>query len=64
MKIGIEAERSNLPNPAGPERYASELIRYLAKIDHTNDYILYFRTQPQEWFRNLPSISGWKQGAR
>lgn len=54
MTIGIEAERANLPNPAGPERYAIELIRQLAKLDQTNDYILYFRTKPQDWFYNLP----------
>ncbi len=54
MRIGIEAERANTPNPAGPERYAAELIRNLAKLDHENEYILYFRTEPQQWFRELP----------
>ncbi len=54
MKIGIEAERANLAHPTGVERYAAELIRHLARIDHTNEYILYFRTEPQEWFRQLP----------
>ena len=55
MKIGIEAERANLPNPTGVERYAAELIRNLADLDHENEYILYFRTPPQEWFKLLPS---------
>ncbi len=54
MKIGIEAERANLPNPTGVERYAAELIRNLAKLDHINEYILYFRTKPQDWFTKLP----------
>ena len=54
MKIGIEAERANLPNPTGVERYAAELIKNLAKIDSTNEYILYFRTPPQPWFSELP----------
>jgi glycosyltransferase involved in cell wall biosynthesis len=54
MIIGIEAERANTPNPAGPERYAAELIRHLAKLDSENQYILYFRTQPQDWFLHLP----------
>src|SRR3989338_8560001 len=54
MKIGIEAERANMPNPAGPERYAAEIIRNLSKLDHTNEYILYFRTKPQDWFYQLP----------
>jgi glycosyltransferase involved in cell wall biosynthesis len=55
MIIGIEAERANTPNPAGPERYAAELIRNLAKLDSKNQYILYFRTPPQDWFLKLPS---------
>jgi glycosyltransferase involved in cell wall biosynthesis len=55
MIIGIEAERANLPNPTGVERYAAELIRNIAKLDSENEYILYFRTQPQQWFRELPS---------
>ncbi|MBX4191198.1 MAG: glycosyltransferase family 4 protein [Candidatus Doudnabacteria bacterium] len=54
MKIGIEAERANLPNPTGVERYAAELIRNLAKLDSSNEYVLYFRTPPQEWFSQLP----------
>lgn len=54
MIIGIEAERANLPNPAGPERYAAEIIRNLAKLDLKNHYILYFRTKPKDWFYQLP----------
>ncbi|MGE5392300.1 MAG: glycosyltransferase family 4 protein [Candidatus Saccharibacteria bacterium] len=54
MKIGIEAERANLPNPTGVERYAAELIRHLAETDRTNEYVLYFRTKPQAWFHALP----------
>jgi glycosyltransferase involved in cell wall biosynthesis len=55
MKIGLEAERANHPHPTGVERYATELIRYLAKLDHDNEYILYFRTEPQDWFKSLPA---------
>ncbi len=54
MKIGIEAERANLPNPTGVERYAAELIRNLARLDSKNQYVLYFRTKPQQWFYELP----------
>ena len=54
MKIGIEAERANLPNPTGVERYAAELIRQLARIGGAHEYVLYFRTQPQDWFYQLP----------
>lgn len=55
MKIGIEAERANLPNPTGVEHYASELIANLANLDSKNEYILYFRTTPLEKFKNLPA---------
>ena len=54
MIVGIEAERANMPNPAGPERYAAELIRHLAKLDQKNKYVLYFRTKPLPWFYQLP----------
>lgn len=54
MKIGIEAERANLPNPTGVERYAAELIRNFARLDSTNEYVLYFRTKPLPWFYDLP----------
>lgn len=54
MKIGIEAERANLPNPTGVERYAAEMIRHFAKLDSKNEYVLYFRTKPQDWFYSLP----------
>ncbi len=54
MRIGIEAERANVQHATGVERYASEVIRNLARIDRTNEYILYFRSQPQAWFKELP----------
>jgi glycosyltransferase involved in cell wall biosynthesis len=54
MKIGIEAERANLPNPTGVERYAAELIKNFARMDSRNEYVLYFRTKPQQWFYELP----------
>lgn len=54
MTIGIEAERANNPQKTGVEHYAQQLILHLADIDHTNNYILYLRTKPQDWFLNLP----------
>ncbi|MBX4187909.1 MAG: glycosyltransferase family 4 protein [Candidatus Doudnabacteria bacterium] len=54
MKIGIEGERANHLSPTGVERYATELIKNLAKLDKENEYVLYFRTEPQEWFKHLP----------
>ncbi|MBI4049194.1 MAG: glycosyltransferase family 4 protein [Candidatus Doudnabacteria bacterium] len=54
MTIGIEAERANLPQKTGVEVYAAELIKNLARQDAKNDYVLYFRSQPQDWFQQLP----------
>src|SRR3989344_3919790 len=54
MTIGLEAERANLPSPTGVEVYAAELIKNLARLDSKNEYVLYFRTKPQEWFTKLP----------
>jgi glycosyltransferase involved in cell wall biosynthesis len=54
MKIGIEAERANHPNPTGVEHYAAQIIKGLAQLDSENEYILYFRTKPQQWFYELP----------
>ncbi|MBU1167035.1 glycosyltransferase family 4 protein [Patescibacteria group bacterium] len=48
MLIGIDASRAAKDNRSGTENYSYYLIKYLAKIDQENDYILY--TQ-----RNLPS---------
>jgi glycosyltransferase involved in cell wall biosynthesis len=60
MRIGIEAERANMPNPTGVERYAAELIKNWAKLDSTNEYILYFRSEPQQWFKELPKNFSYK----
>lgn len=54
MIIGLEAERANLPNPTGVERYAAEMIKNFARMDLKNEYVLYFRTKPQQWFYDLP----------
>jgi glycosyltransferase involved in cell wall biosynthesis len=54
MLIGIEAERANNPQKTGVEHYAKQLILHLAEIDRVNSYVLYLRTQPENWFKNLP----------
>jgi glycosyltransferase involved in cell wall biosynthesis len=54
MVIGIEAERANNPVKTGVEHYAKQLILHLAKLDQTNQYILYLRTKPEAWFFDLP----------
>ncbi len=54
MKIGIEAQRANCENPTGVEHYAKQLIIALAKQDKINQYTLYLRTPPVQWFSQLP----------
>ncbi len=54
MLIGIEAERANNPEKTGVEHYAKQLILHLAKIDSVNEYVLFLRTKPEEWFFKLP----------
>jgi glycosyltransferase involved in cell wall biosynthesis len=54
MIIGIEAERANNPIKTGVEHYAKQLILHLAEIDKTNQYVLYLRSKPEEWFLSLP----------
>ena len=54
MIIGIEAERANNPYKTGVEHYAKQLILHLAEIDHDNQYVLYLRTKPEDWFLKLP----------
>lgn len=60
MKIGIEAERANHPTKTGVEHYAHQLILQFAELDHENEYILYLRTPPQEWIKNLPKNFSYK----
>ena len=54
MLIGIEAERANNPIKTGVEHYAKQLILNLVAIDKVNAYILYLRTQPEAWLKQLP----------
>lgn len=54
MTIGIEAERANHTYKTGVEHYAKQLILHLAQIDSENQYILYLRTKPEDWFSSLP----------
>lgn len=41
MKIGIDASRANRVHKSGTEWYSYYLIRWLAKLDEKNEYILY-----------------------
>lgn len=60
MTIGIEAERANHPKKTGVEHYAHQLILHLAKIDSENKYILYLRSQPEAWIKELPKNFSYK----
>lgn len=54
MVIGIEAERANAAQKTGVEHYARQLIEHLAQVDSQNQYVLYLRSSPQDWFLRLP----------
>ena len=41
MLIGIDASRANIEHKSGPAWYSYYLIRWLAKLDDKNEYILY-----------------------
>ncbi len=60
MIIGIEAERANSGQKTGVEHYAQQLILQFAEIDKENQYVLYLRTQPQEWILQLPKNFSYK----
>ena len=54
MRIGIEAERANIDHPTGVEHYAQQMILSFSRMDQTNQYILYLRTEPKDWIKALP----------
>lgn len=54
MIIGIEAERANIDQPTGVEHYAQQMILSLAKRQDGDSYVLYLRSKPREWIRDLP----------
>lgn len=41
MKIGIDCSRSAKTEQTGTERYSTQIIKHLGKIDYKNQYILY-----------------------
>ncbi len=60
MIIGIEAERANNRVKTGVEHYAQQLILQFAELDKENKYILYLRTEPEEWIKQLPENFSYK----
>lgn len=54
MKIGINGQMLLIDQPAGPEKYTYNLINSLAKIDHENQYVLFFNKNPgKDYFDKL-----------
>lgn len=51
MIIGIDASRSFVKDPAGPEYYSQNLLQNIAKIDKKNHYILYLRPEQKPTFK-------------
>ncbi len=46
MKIGIDARFLTLPQPGGFKTYTENLVAALARIDHTNQYVIYVDRPP------------------
>jgi glycosyltransferase involved in cell wall biosynthesis len=55
MLIGIDTSRTTKPKLTGTEYYSIEIIKKLAEIDHTNQYILYAQLDPAERLGALPA---------
>ncbi|MFH1326490.1 MAG: glycosyltransferase family 1 protein [Candidatus Falkowbacteria bacterium] len=75
MTIGIDASRALKQNKTGMEWYVYYIIENLLQIDSDNQYILYYKNQPNEWLKKLnerknvkikrlrwPFIYFWTQG--
>jgi hypothetical protein len=48
MKIGIDARFLTHPQQGGFKTYTTDLIKYLRRIDSSNQYILYIDRPPGE----------------
>jgi glycosyltransferase involved in cell wall biosynthesis len=54
MFIGLNGQRLLIDSPAGPEKYTYHIYNSLAKIDHKNEYVIYFSETPsKEYFQQL-----------
>lgn len=53
MLIGIDASRANRIRKTGTEWYSFYLIKYLAKLDQKNNYLLYLDAEPGEDFKKI-----------
>lgn len=58
MKIWIDGYEANVPQRLGSSQVAFNILKYLEKIDHTNDYVVVLPTPP---LADLPhERQGWK----
>lgn len=48
MRIGIDCRTIQESEPAGTAHYTKELVRAFLEIDAKNQYVLFFRTEPQD----------------
>lgn len=55
MLIGIDTSRTTKPRLTGTEYYSIEIIKNLAQIDHSNQYLLYAQHDPSERLGKLPN---------
>lgn len=60
MRIGIEAERANNRIKTGVEHYAKQLILGFAQANTKDQFILYLRSQPEDWIKQLPKNFSYK----
>lgn len=74
MLIALNGQKILIDNPAGPEKYTINVFSALAKVDTTNDYVVYFSQEPTpefwkelsnnnpKWkYKVLPTIISWMQ---
>lgn len=54
MLIGIDTSRITKPHLTGTETYCLEIIKAMAKLDETDDFLLYAQKDPRPRLGNLP----------
>ncbi len=55
MLIGIDTSRATKPQLTGTEYYSIEIIKAMAKLDETDDFLLYAQKDPKDRLGNLPN---------
>ncbi|MBI4040091.1 glycosyltransferase, partial [Candidatus Daviesbacteria bacterium] len=69
LNIGVDGSRAFTKNRTGTENYSYQLLRALAKIDHTNNYYIFLRPNSNpgtDWpdnfhFKTIGSARLWTQ---